>query len=124
MKRHDEKGVTLIEIIVAMVLISLVVTGLFAALATASRASKAHRDFVTADAVLRDYAEAAKTAARSCSVGGTFTVVVPSPLPSGYTVNILANQTCPATTATSILTLTVTFNSSQTRSLSIKVRTP
>lgn len=122
MRTRNEDGVTLIEIILAMVIISVVVTSLFAALATSSKASKSHRDVVTADAVLRDYAEATKTAARTCTVGGTFTVVVPT-LPTGFTVNAIANQACPAVTATSSITLTTTFNGIS-KSLVVKVRTP
>ncbi len=122
MKARDENGVSLIEIVIAMVIISVVVTSLFAALATSSRASKSHRDVVRADAVLRDYSEATKTAVRSCTAGGTFTVVVPT-LPTGYTVNAVANQLCPAVATTSTIMLTTTFNGVG-KSLSVKVRTP
>lgn len=122
-RTFNEQGVTLIELIIAMVLIAIVVTSLFAALATASTASKSHRDVVVADRVLRDYAEEAKTAARGCTAGATFTVVAPAPLPSGYTVNALASQNCPAVTAVSTLTISATFNGI-TKSLQVKVRTP
>ncbi len=126
MYRRDQHGVALVEIVIAMVIISVVVMSLFAALATSSKASKTHRNFVTADAVLRDYAEAAKSAARSCTAGATFTVPQPSPIPTGYTPSQSPSGalTCPAVTTTADVTLTVTFNGSTTRSLIVKVRTP
>jgi type II secretory pathway pseudopilin PulG len=128
-RRHDESGETLLEIVVALVIISLVVGAFFATYATQGSGSTAHRTLVTADGVLRAYAEATKSAVRQqCAASGAteFSVTSYTP-PSGYTVNALNNQTCPprATTSTwSPLMLTATMANGQTRSLSLVVRSP
>jgi len=127
--RHDESGDTLLEIVIALVLIGLVFSAFFATYATQGSGSTAHRTLVTADGVLRAYAEATKSAIREqCAAGGAtqFSVTSYTP-PSGFTVNALNNQTCPpraATSAWSPLTLTVTAPNAQTRSLSLVVRSP
>jgi type II secretory pathway pseudopilin PulG len=122
--RRDQRGTTLVEIVIALVILGGLVSTLLAALATASQGSKAHRDLVTADAALRDYAEAAKAAVKlSCAgAGGTATYTVSYTPPAGFTVNSLGTRTCPASTSVSQLDLSVTLPSGTVRSLSIKVR--
>ena len=61
---RDETGDTLLEIILAIVIIGLVVGAFFATYATQGSGSTAHRTLVTADGVLRGYAEATKSAVR------------------------------------------------------------
>jgi hypothetical protein len=128
-RRFDESGETLLEIVLALVVIALVVGAFFATYATQGSGSTAHRTLVTADGVLRAYAEATKSAVREqCAASGAtqFSVTSYSP-PTGYAVNSLDNQSCPprATTSTwSPLTLTVTLPNSQTRSLQLVVRSP
>jgi type II secretory pathway pseudopilin PulG len=123
MPHRDQQGMSLVEICLALVVLGLVVSSLLAALATSSTASKHHRDLTTADALLRDYAEAAKDAVRSCPDSGTFTVTPPS-APSSFTVTSLGAQTCPATNSTSTLHLTVTLPSGTVKDLDVAVRTP
>jgi type II secretory pathway pseudopilin PulG len=121
---RDQRGTTLIEIVIALVILGGLVSTLLAALATASQGSKQHRDLVTADAVLRDYAEAAKAAVKtSCAgAGGTASYTVSYTPPAGFTVNSLGTQTCPAPTTVSELDLSVTLPSGAVRNLSIEVR--
>ena len=124
MRIRDDSGVTLVEIIIAIVVMSITVSALFAALATGTTASQRHRDVVTADAILRGYAEATKLAYRShCSPpSGSFSVSYSAP--SGFSVNALTNQTCPAVTTTQQVQLTVTLPNATTKPLFIRVRTP
>jgi hypothetical protein len=128
-RRYDESGETLLEIVLALVVIALVVGAFFATYATQGSGSTAHRTLVTADGVLRGYAEATKSAVREqCAASGAtqFSVTSYTP-PSGYTVNALNNQPCPpraATIAWSPLTLTVTMPNSQPRTLQLAVRSP
>jgi type II secretory pathway pseudopilin PulG len=128
-RRYDESGDTLLEIVIALIVISLVVGAFFATYTTQGSGSTAHRSLVTADGVLRAYAEATKSAVREqCAASGAtnFSVTSYTP-PSGFTVNALSNQTCPpraTSLAWSPLTLTVTLPNTQTRSLELVVRSP
>lgn len=127
---RNEVGESLVEILIALVIIGIVVSALYASFATASTASKSHRDLVTADAVLRNSAEATKSAVRtSCSNGGT-TYSVSYSAPAGFTAPAsVANQSCPPKSVAepsvlSPLTLTVTMPNGTQKTLSIVVRTP
>jgi type II secretory pathway pseudopilin PulG len=129
---HDEAGDSLMEIILAMVIIGLVVSAFFATYSTQGSGSTAQRRLVTADSTLRNYAEATKSAVREqCASGSQYTVSFTPP--TGYTVNALTNQACPPTSTPGSpyatgqpwqpLTLTVTFGS-QNRSMNLVVRSP
>ena len=128
-RRHDESGDTLLELVIALVVIGLVVGAFFATYTTQGSGSTAHRTLVTADGVLRAYAEATKSAVREqCAASGAtqFSVTSYTP-PSGFTVTALNNQACPPRASTSAwppLTLTTTMPNGQTRSLSLVVRSP
>ena len=61
-RRDHQAGETLVEILVALVIIGLIVSAYLATYSTGALASKAHRDLVTADGVLRNYAESVKDA--------------------------------------------------------------
>ena len=128
----SDAGETLVEVVITMVIMSVVISALFAGFSTAARASKAHRDAVTADAVLRNYAEAVKSAVRTgCSGGATYNASYTPP--SGYAVSAapsVTNAACPVTSLASnaslaATTLTVTWNDGNTsRTLQIGLRTP
>ena len=122
---RGEAGDTLVEVILALIIIGVVVSSFFASIATTSTASKTQRDFVTADAALRDYAEAAKQAARdtctSSNTGQAFTVSYTPP--AGISI-VGTGQTCPAPTSVNTVTITATLLNSVKRKLSINVRTP
>ena len=132
---NNESGDTLLEIVIAIVLIGLVVGAYFATYSTQGSGSTAHRVLGTADGVLRSYAEATKSAVRAqCASSGPSTYTVSYTPPTGYTVNALNGQPCPprSTPATTAgagqpwapVTLTVTMPNSQTRSQSLVLRSP
>ncbi len=124
---RTERGDTLIEIIFAIVVIGLVVSSITAAISTSVNGSTAHRQLVTGDTVMRNYAEAVKTAARTqcTSSGATWTAAYPAPgLPLGYSVNPLAGQACPNVTATAPVPIQVQLPNGTAKSMNIVVRTP
>lgn len=126
---RDERGETLVEICIALVIIGAVIGAFFAAMTTSATASKSHRDLVTADAVLRDYAEATKTAVRSACGSGAATYTVSYTAPANFSVNPLVGQACPPTTGAPAamapqVDLTVTLPNGLPKTLSINVRTP
>jgi hypothetical protein len=128
-RRYDESGETLLEIVLALVVIALVVGAFFAAFATGSTSSDAHRDLATADTVLREYAELTKRAVRDTCDGTvtTFSVsYVPPPNASDFSVAPApgATQTCPASVTTvKPITLDVTLpNGSTHKQMTIMVR--
>lgn len=122
MRRRDENGMSLVEVVLALVILGAVFSALMAGLATTSKSSTYHRDLVTGDRVLRDYAEATKAAARtSCPSPGTYTVSYTPP--SGFAVNSLGTLTCPAVTTTGAVALSVTLPNGTVKQLDLKVRT-
>jgi Tfp pilus assembly protein PilV len=122
-RRREQRGETLVEICITLVLIGAIVGAFFAAYSTMVNASTSHRDLVTADTALRDYAEATKAAVRSdcTAVGATYDVSYTPP--SGFTVNSLTGQTCPSTDSTQQVDLSVTMPNGSTKTLTIAVRT-
>ena len=94
----SESGETLLEIIMALVIIGLIVSAYFATFSTQGSGTAAQRNLVTADGLLRDSAEATKSAVRTdCANSTTFTTTTTS-LP-GFSVASSTNQ-CPSATAT------------------------
>ena len=67
--RDRDRGETLVEIVLAVVIIGVSVTALVSALATAANASVVQRDSVIADTTLRNMAESAKAAGHDCIEG-------------------------------------------------------
>ena len=117
------------EILFAITILGIVVSALLAAIATNENGTTSHRDLVTADHVLRNYAETVKSDARTgCTAAGAVwnsSYTVPSG--SGFVVNSLSagTRTCPALTSTQSVDLIVTFpNGTTTKTLSLAVRTP
>jgi type II secretory pathway pseudopilin PulG len=126
----DDRGETLLEILITIVIMGAVFSAFFVAISSSSSASTAHRNYVTADALLRDYAEAAKAGARAaCPTSTTYTTTTTS-LPAGFSVTNGTGFTgtvgvCPAdTSSVQEAQITVTLPSGVTRSLQIDVRTP
>ena len=125
MKHKDDTGVSLVETVMALVIVGVVVSALLATLGTAALSSKAHRDLTTADTVLRSYAEATKAAFRhDCTTPGLPVVVTPPQgVPGGYSVALTPNPlVCPA--PTTVLQIRVSITAPVTKSLDIDVRTP
>lgn len=120
--RRNESGETLLEIVMALVVIGLVVSAYFATFTTQATGSGLQRNLVTADGLLRSYAEATKSAVRTdCARSTTFTTTTTS-LPPGFSVTASTNQ-CPASVS-SIRQVDITVNMPRgvKRTLSIAVR--
>jgi prepilin-type N-terminal cleavage/methylation domain-containing protein len=129
MLRYNDRGDTLIEILMAVVLIGVIFSGFVIALETNSTTSSEHRNLVTADALLRDYAEATKAAVRhDCNVASPTTYATTTTSVAGIRFNSAstpAGQNCPAPTTVQRVDLTVTvLPNGPSRTLSIDVRTP
>ena len=125
MRKGGDEGESLVEIVMALVLIGLVVSALMAGLATVARASKSQRDLVKVDTVMRAYAESVKHQVRKeCTIPGASYVdpFAASP-PAGFIASQTGPQTCPAATAVGLHTLTVGSNG-VSRSMDIEVRLP
>jgi len=129
-RRLGDRGDTLIEILMAVVLIGITFSAFVVALETNSTASSTHRNLVTADALLRDYAEGAMAAARAqCPTATTYTTTTTT-VPAGFSVAngngfTGTDGVCPASTATvQEADFTVTLPGGTQRSLAIDVRTP
>jgi type II secretory pathway pseudopilin PulG len=132
-RKRNEAGETLVELCIALVIMGAIVAAYFAAYTTAASSSAAARNLVTADAVLRDYAEAAKTAVRaSCASSNasqpanSFTVAFSAPagFVTGSTPS-LTGAACPAVATTLPVTLAVTLPDGHTqKTLDIELRTP
>ena len=95
--RRGDAGDTLIELLFAIVILSLSVTALLGALTTAIAASGEHQSLAREDALLRSYAQTAasqiefqtssSTPFTECAQPSDYPVIV-SNIPTGYTVSI------------------------------------
>jgi hypothetical protein len=131
MRRHNESGDSLVEIVMSIVLIGLVVGAFFATFSTGASSSSRHQDLVTADATLRDYAESIKAAVRDntngCAKAVPTTFTASYTPPAGFSVASspsVTGQACPPATAVQLEHLTVTFPDGHTQTMDIEVRTP
>jgi type II secretory pathway pseudopilin PulG len=127
-RKGGDEGESLVEIVIALVLIGLVVSALMAGLATAARASKSQRDLVLMDTVMRSYAEAIKHQVREDCDSPDSPVLayqlVPYAPPAGIAIaQDPAIQSCPTITVNRTLELSVTKGSLQ-RKMSIEIRKP
>jgi type II secretory pathway pseudopilin PulG len=122
LRRGNEGGETLVEILISIVIIGLVAGAIFATYATSATAAKSQRDFVTADAELRDYAESVQAAAQTCTAGAVFNVPAPT---TPYPATSNAPATCPDTSTVVRVDLTVTpTNRTPPQTLTTYLRTP
>jgi type II secretory pathway pseudopilin PulG len=124
-RKGGDEGESLVEIVIALVLIGLVLTALMAALATAARASKSQRDLVKVDTVMRSYAESVKNEVRTgcenpVTTPNYFDYFTP---PLGFTVSQSDAKICPLRTTILKQRLTVSGNG-VTRIMEIEVRSP
>ncbi|MCU1398478.1 MAG: hypothetical protein JWN62_1587 [Acidimicrobiales bacterium] len=118
-----DRGETLIEIVMTVVITSITVSALVSSLATAGSAGAAQRDRAAADTVMRNYAEATKQAARACTEGGSY--IVGYTAPTGYRIVAApVGGACPDVDTASTLTLTVVDPTGVSSSMQIVVRTP
>ena len=124
LRQRDEAGDSLVEIIFAIVLIGIISAGFFTAVMTSASASKAHREAVTADAVLRNYAETTKQAARDTCVDSSSSgaaIPISYVAPTGYTVSA-TGLTCPAAGAVQVVHISATTPVNITKTFDIEVR--
>jgi prepilin-type N-terminal cleavage/methylation domain-containing protein len=95
----SEAGMTLVEVLVALVILTTGVAGLTAGLGTLAVGSSRHRSAATADTIVRQQAEAIKLQVQNapanswCVASGTSTV-------SGYSVQVSPQGTCVSATST------------------------
>jgi type II secretory pathway pseudopilin PulG len=132
-RRGRETGETLVEILITIVVIGIVGSAAFYAISVGATNSKSQRDFVTADALLRNDAEAAKQAAlQQCTTptGQPLTITYPGTVPNGFGVaphgpGGVGSPTCPSSlTTASEVDITATLPDTTTRVLKIDVRAP
>ncbi|TPW11492.1 MAG: hypothetical protein FD127_3211 [Acidimicrobiaceae bacterium] len=121
MRTCRDRGESLVEVILTIVIISVTVTSLIAGLSTAASATNMHREHTTTDMVIRNYAEATKLAVQGCAVGGRFTVVYTPP--TGYTASG-AGGGCPPVSSAQVVSLTARSPSGVVKTLQIGIRTP
>ena len=122
--RRRDRGESLIEIVITVMIIGIAVTALVSGLATSAAAGGAHRVDVSTDAAMRNLAEATKSAARACAPGVPLAIDF-APPPDGYSASIEpAEPTCPDVEETTTVVLTVTGPTGAADSMEIKVRTP
>lgn len=134
--QRSESGETLLEIVMAIVIIGLVFSAYFFTFYNQGIGSTAQRNLVTADAVLRDYAEATKQAVRDKPCTGdpavAFTVNYSAPASSGITVSATMpassnppKLTCPSLNGVNEVDIDATLpNRATHKQLKIDVRTP
>ena len=121
-----DRGESLVEVVITIIIISIAVTALLASLASAANSSATHRRVQITDVVIRDYAEALKSATAGCTPGASYAANYTPP--TDYTVNFTAEDgqpgTCPAMATVQTLTLFVTQPTGTAHSMQIAVRTP
>ena len=130
MIKARDRGESLIEVVITIMIISVAVVALIASLASASRSSISHRRAQDTDVVLRDFAEAVKLATATCSPGSPYAVSFTPP--DGYTVGGSADDglfdgqsgTCPVTTAIQLVTVSAAYTGTAANTMQFGVRTP
>lgn len=69
--RRDDRGETLLELVVTIAILGVCVVGIGAGIALSVKISSIHRDQATADAFLHNYAETLQNSYTPCSAGTT-----------------------------------------------------
>ncbi len=118
-----DSGESLLEIVITVMIVAVTVTALVAGLGSAASAGNAHRVGVQADTVMRNYAEAAKSAVRACRDGAEWKPDY-SP-PDGFEVSMSPEDTsCPSVKESRRLELSVVSPSGTRDVMTIVVRSP
>jgi type II secretory pathway pseudopilin PulG len=123
MRHRQDKGETLLEVLLTVIITGLTITALVSSLANTAAAGNAQRQSVSSDAVIRNFAEALKTATSTCTAGAAYTIDYQ--VPPTYTVTMQpAARTCPATAVAQLVMITLSDAAGRRSELQIKVRTP
>lgn len=122
-RRVRDLGETLVEVVLTVVIMAVSVTALVSALASATASATSHRANVVGDTVMRNWAEAVKDAAATCTPGAAITPAYTAPQYYGVASDP-ASLVCPAVDETLLVQLTVTRPGGSEDHLDIKVRTP
>jgi type II secretory pathway pseudopilin PulG len=131
--RANEHGETLLEVVIALVVIGLVIGAFFATFSTAASSSSTQRNSAQSDAILRNAAEATKNAVRdqcadaTASKPGATYITTTTSLPPGFSLNATSSpsgQTCPPVTGLQQVKFSLTAPGAAARSLTIQLRTP
>ena len=84
--RHDDRGETLLELVITIAILGVCVVGIGAGIALSIKISSIHRDQATADAFLHNYAETLQNSYTACSggVAPNYVSVASLAAPSGF----------------------------------------
>jgi prepilin-type N-terminal cleavage/methylation domain-containing protein len=126
---EDQRGETLVEVLIAILLIGAISAAYFATATTQTRSSAFNRELVQADAVARSYAELAKALVRNGCTPDSVLNVDTSTFPTGYNATAPTSgpgaRLCPhSATQPQVIDLTVTTPSNAAAHLSFEVLTP
>jgi Tfp pilus assembly protein PilV len=122
MRERRDAGETLVEIVITVLIIGISVGALVSGLATTSSVGRAQRDSVHLDQVLRNYAEATRSALSGCAEHADYAVEFAAP--SGYAVAASpAGTSCPPAASPQLVTLTVSGPGGQ-QTTQLILRTP
>ena len=93
MSTHDDRGETLLELLIAVVIIGIAVVAIIGGLVTSVLMSDVHRKETTAGTAVRDYAEAienvvAAGAYVSCAGRSSYATPAGYTVPSGYAASV------------------------------------
>lgn len=125
MRARRDGGETLIEVLFTIVIVSLTFTALFTSLATAGNAGNVQRASVQADYVMRNYAEAIKFGAQSCTTAVNKTYTVTYVPPTGFTPSAVpTDKLCPPLATPKLLQLKVIAPLGLVVTMQITVGTP
>jgi type II secretory pathway pseudopilin PulG len=128
-RRANELGETLVEVLIAVVLIGAITSGYFYAASSQRQTALINKELIAADSVARSYAELAKSAVRNGCTGNPFTVPGFT-APPNYTISTISGgtetRTCPTSATNNVQTvvLTVATPNGAKAKLSFDVRTP
>lgn len=122
-RRHRDRGESLVEVILAVVIIGISVSALVSGLATAANAGIVQRDSALADTLLRNIAEAAKAEGHTCVPGKDLPLDLT--VPDGWVAKVDPDTLrCPEPTDPLRFTAWVTGPDGTSSSLDVVVRTP